>query len=245
MDEIGEMHPVQMNKLLKVLEDRLVRFDSAYYDPTDTKTPAYIHDVFQNGLPADFRLVGATTRGPEALPPALRSRCMEIYFRPLEREELAKVAQNAAQRAGFALAAADAALVAGYADSARTAVNLIQLAAATARQERRADIRRGDIAYVASCSRLTLNVEPEPPEAGVPGMVNALAVSGAQVGRLLRAEAVAMPGAGRLCVTGVVEQEEVSDGRGRKLRRAGMARDSAEAARTALARTGVAVDRCV
>ena len=239
LDEIGEMHPVQMNKLLKVLEDRLVRFDSAYYDPMDTRTPAYIHDIFQNGLPADFRLVGATTRGPAELPPALRSRCMEIFFRPLEREELAKVAQNAAKSAGIALTAADAALVAGYADSARTAVNLVQLAAATARQERRAGIERADISYVAACARLALRVEPEPPEAGVPGMVNALAVGGAEVGRLLRAEAVVMPGAGRLCVTGVVEQEEVSDGRGRKLRRAGMALDSAEAARTALARLGV------
>ena len=98
-----EMHPVQMNKLLKVLEDRVVRFDSAYYDPGDEATPAYIHDIFQHGLPADFRLIGATTRSPADIPPALRSRCMEIFFRPLEREELAQVAENAAQRAGCSL----------------------------------------------------------------------------------------------------------------------------------------------
>lgn len=243
LDEIGEMHPVQMNKLLKVLEDRLVRFDSAYYDPADAKTPAYIHDIFKNGLPADFRLVGATTRGPADLPPALRSRCMEIFFRPLEREELALVAENAARRAGYELSEADAALVAGYADSARTAVNLVQLAAATARQEKRAQITRADVEYVASCSRRTLQREMEPCAAGRPGQVNALAVSGAEVGRILRAEAVAKAGRGRLRVTGVVEQEEVSDGHGRKLRRAGMARDSAEAARTALSRLGVPIDR--
>ena len=243
LDEIGEMHPVQMNKLLKVLEDRLVRFDSAYYDPTDSKTPPYIHDIFKNGLPADFRLVGATTRGPADLPPALRSRCMEIFFRPLEREELALVAENAARRAGYELSRANAALVAGYADSARTAVNLVQLAAATARQEKRETITRSDVEYVASCSRRTLLRDPEPLKAGIPGQVNALAVSGAEVGSVLRAEAVASAGTGRLRVTGVVEQEEVSDGRGRKLRRAGMACDSAEAARTALSRLGVPVER--
>ena len=72
-----------LNKLLKVLEDRKVLLESAYYNSEDNNTPAYIHDIFQNGLPADFRLVGATTRSSEEIPPALRSRCMEIYFRPL------------------------------------------------------------------------------------------------------------------------------------------------------------------
>lgn len=69
IDEIGELHSIQMNKLLKVLEDRKVFLESAYYNSEDTHTPAYIHDIFQNGLPADFRLVGATTRSPHELPP--------------------------------------------------------------------------------------------------------------------------------------------------------------------------------
>ncbi|MDR0929033.1 MAG: ATP-binding protein, partial [Oscillospiraceae bacterium] len=42
LDEIGELHPTQMNKLLKVLEDRKVRLESAYYNPDDKHVPRYI-----------------------------------------------------------------------------------------------------------------------------------------------------------------------------------------------------------
>lgn len=103
LDEIGELHPIQMNKLLKVLEDRKVHFESAYYNGDDPAVPRYVHDIFKNGMPADFRLVGATTRRPEELPPALRSRCMEIYFRALSHDEIAQIALQAAARAGFAM----------------------------------------------------------------------------------------------------------------------------------------------
>ena len=79
IDEIGELHPMQMNKLLKVLEDRKVLLESAYYNENDRNIPAHIHDIFQNGLPADFRLVGATTRMPNEISSPLRSRCMECF----------------------------------------------------------------------------------------------------------------------------------------------------------------------
>ena len=39
IDEIGELHPIQMNKLLKVLEDRKVFLESAYYSSEDTPNP--------------------------------------------------------------------------------------------------------------------------------------------------------------------------------------------------------------
>lgn len=87
-----------MNKLLKVLEDRKVYLESSYYNSEDANIPNHIHDIFQNGLPADFRLVGATTRSPEELPPALRSRCVEVFFRALLPEEVRVIAMNAAQK---------------------------------------------------------------------------------------------------------------------------------------------------
>jgi Lon-like ATP-dependent protease len=63
IDEIGELHPVQMNKLLKVLEDRKVFLESAYYSSEDTNTPSHIHDIFQNGLP-DWGDDAAAGRNP-------------------------------------------------------------------------------------------------------------------------------------------------------------------------------------
>ncbi len=102
IDEIGELHPIQMNKLLKVLEDRRVLLESAYYNPDDPNLPRHIRDIFENGLPADFRLVGATTRLPQELPPALRSRCVEIFFRALTPEEVGTVARQAMERVGVA-----------------------------------------------------------------------------------------------------------------------------------------------
>ena len=50
IDEIGELHPIQMNKLLKVLEDRKVFLESAYYSSEDANIPFHIHDIFQNGV---------------------------------------------------------------------------------------------------------------------------------------------------------------------------------------------------
>ena len=60
------------------------------------------------------------------------------------------------------------------------------------------------------------------------GVVNGLAVSSAGEGLLLPIEAVCAPGRGRVTIAGIVEEEELSDGRGRKIRRMSMARGAAE-----------------
>ncbi|HEX6923368.1 MAG TPA: AAA family ATPase, partial [Bacillales bacterium] len=97
IDEIGELHPIQMNKLLKVLEDRKVFLESAYYNEENTQIPNHIHDIFKNGLPADFRLIGATTRTPNDIPPAIRSRCLEVFFREIRPDETKMIAKRAAE----------------------------------------------------------------------------------------------------------------------------------------------------
>ena len=242
LDEIGELHPVQMNKLLKVLEDRKVCFESAYYNPSDPHTPRHIHEIFQNGLPADFRLIGATTRSPSDIPPALRSRCMEIFFRPLEESELAFIARGAADKAGYALSEPDSLLIGRYCDSGREAVNIVQMAASAAQMDGRTAIARRDIEWVIDCGHYTSRPVPEKRELPSVGLVNGLAVFGAHQGAVLPIEAVAVPGSGRMHVTGIVEQEEISSGRGQTLHRPGTARAAAENAQTVLRAMGLPVD---
>jgi ATP-dependent Lon protease len=70
IDEIGELDLFLQNKLLKVLEDKRVSFDSSYYDPDDPAVPKYVKKLFDEGAPADFILIGATTRHPSEINPA-------------------------------------------------------------------------------------------------------------------------------------------------------------------------------
>ncbi|MCG6197724.1 ATP-dependent protease LonB, partial [Anoxybacillus sp. LAT_38] len=78
--------------------DRKVMLESAYYSEENTQIPSHIHEIFKYGLPADFRLVGATTRMPEELPAALRSRCLEIFFRPLKPAEIGSIVRTAVSK---------------------------------------------------------------------------------------------------------------------------------------------------
>jgi len=240
IDEIGELHPIQMNKLLKVLEDRKVFLESAYYSSEDTNIPAYIHDIFQNGLPADFRLVGATTRSPQDLPPALRSRCMEIYFRPLLADEIAQIAVNALKKIGLPPSPDAIDVVKRYATNGREAVNIIQLAAGLALSEKRDTIGAADIEWVVNSSQIPPRPDRKVPAEPQIGFVNGLAVYGPNMGTLLEIEVSAIPtgaGKGRYTITGVVEEEELGGG-SRTLRRKSMARGSVENVLTVLKRLG-------
>lgn len=242
IDEIGELHSIQMNKLLKVLEDRKVLLESAYYNSEDNNTPAYIHDIFQNGLPADFRLVGATTRSPQEISPALRSRCMEIYFRPLLPEEIGAITEGAILKIGLKPCPEAVEVVKKYATNGREAVNIIQLAAGMALTENRNTLEAADVEWVANSSQL----QPRPERSIHPhpqiGVVNGLAVYGPNMGTLLEIEVSAVPatvkGQGKFNITGVVEEEEIGSG-ARTIRRKSMARGSIENVLTVLRLMGL------
>ncbi|QLG38765.1 ATP-dependent protease LonB [Paenibacillus sp. E222] len=241
IDEIGELHSIQMNKLLKVLEDRKVFLESAYYNSEDTHTPAYIHDIFQNGLPADFRLVGATTRSPHELPPALRSRCMEVYFRPLLPEEIGQIAEDAIQKIGFSPCPEAVDVVKRYATNGREAVNIIQLAAGLALTEKRETLQASDVEWVAGSSQIQPRPDRKVPLRPQIGFVNGLAVYGPNMGTILEIEVSAVPALrdqGRINITGVVDEEEIGGG-SRTLRRKSMAKGSVENVLTVLKAMGI------
>lgn len=230
LDEIGELHPVQMNKLLKVLEDRRVFFDSAYYSPDNKAIPPHIHDIFENGLPADFRLIGATTRSPEDMPAALRSRCVELFFSPLGQAELERIAFDAAKRIGFDIGAEAISECAQYSAGGRDAVNMIQLAAGAAAEEARGVITKEDILWVARTCHHARRTYSTIRKEGAVGVCAGLAVTGSGSGVSIEIECTARraaKGTGRLRLLGMVEEEEI-ELRGRKLRRKGTALASAQ-----------------
>lgn len=240
IDEIGELHPIQMNKLLKVLEDRKVLFESAYYNEENSQIPSHIHEIFQKGLPADFRLIGATTRNPEEIPPAIRSRCMEIYFRELTSDEIIQVGANAAKKVNLSISDHALDILANYARNGRETVNLIQTAAGLAISEERNFIKDEDIEWVIQSSQLTPRMQGKIHDQSQVGVVNGLAVYGPNMGSILDIEIIAIPTdkGGTINITGIVEEESLGSS-SRSLRRKSTARGSIENALTVLRSMGV------
>lgn len=152
LDEIGELHPTQMNRLLKVLEDRCVFFESAYYSPANKKIPTYIHDIFKNGLPADFRLIGATTRHPHEIPEAIRSRCVEIFFNPLIRRDIEKILANAIKKLDVKTENGVEQLISLYTVNGRDAIKILQTAANIVNLEGRTSIEVSDIEWTLTAA---------------------------------------------------------------------------------------------
>ncbi|MDE3839804.1 ATP-dependent protease LonB [Bacillus methanolicus] len=243
IDEIGELHPIQMNKLLKVLEDRKVFLESAYYNEENTQIPTHIHDIFKNGLPADFRLVGATTRTPSEIPPAIRSRCMEVFFRELNQEEITTVAKKATEKVRLSITEKGLDILSTYARNGREAVNMVQTAAGLAINEDRNYIKDEDIEWVINSSQLSPRIERKIHPKSDIGLVNGLAVYGPNTGALIEIEVTVIPAKekGSINITGIVEEESIGD-RGKSIRRKSMAKGSIENVITVLRSMRVPAD---
>ena len=222
IDEIGEMDTTLQNKLLKVLEDKRAFFESAYYDPTDEKVPAYIRKLFEEGAPADFVLIGATTRDASSINPALRSRCAEIYFEPLTPEHIQTIVNNAVQRLNAQLAEGAAVLISEYTIEGRKAINILADAYSLALERYEQDtapdlpdeaeekdttaskneeqktnlpmvlITKEDIYKVAQVSRLSPYVTKKASDKCQVGHVFGLGVAG-YLGSVIEIEAIAFP----------------------------------------------------
>ncbi len=200
IDEIGEMDPVLQNKLLKVLEDKRVFFDSAYYDPYDHNVPQYIKKIFEEGAPADFILIGATTCDAAEINPAIRSRCAEVYFEPLTPQDIERIIANAAQKLGVKLEEGIPRLISEYTIEGRKANNILADAYGLALYRLNEQglpkeeplITRNDVYEVIQVSRLSPYVTVKGAAEGEVGRVLGLGVSGF-LGSVLEIEAVAFP----------------------------------------------------
>ena len=201
IDEIGEMDPILLNKLLKVMEDKRVAFDSSYYDPADPNVPKYIKRLFEQGAPADFVLIGATTRDPDDLSPALRSRTAEVFFEPLTQKHIQEIVRNAAAKLGVKVDPDIPAIVSDYTIEGRKATSLLVDAYGLALFRRvQSDgagaggvtITRDDLEETIRLGRLSPYVHARATQTSEVGKVFGLGVAGF-LGSVIEIEAVTFP----------------------------------------------------
>ena len=201
IDEIGEMDPVLLNKLLKVMEDKRVLFESSYYDPDDPSVPQYIRKLFSEGAPADFVLIGATTRDPSELSPALRSRAAEVFFEPLTQRHIQEIVRNAGSKLGVEMDPRVPEIVSDYTIEGRKATNLLVdafgIALFQSSREGALDIKKvrisvDDIEETVRLGRLAPYVRARASDTAEKGKIFGLGVAGF-LGSVIEIEAVAFP----------------------------------------------------
>ncbi|HEX3463252.1 MAG TPA: Lon family ATP-dependent protease [Candidatus Elarobacter sp.] len=196
IDEIGEMDPSMQTRLLKVLEDKRVTFESSYYDEHDPNVPAYVKKLFRDGAPADFVLIGATTRDPEAIDAAIRSRCAAVYFEPLTQAQVARIVREAAARLGAKLLRRVPDLIASYTIEGRKAVQILADAYGHALERsggtRGAAVREEDVLEVVQAGRIVQHTPARARRTREIGKAHGLGVL-QYVGSIVEIEAAAFP----------------------------------------------------
>ena len=194
IDEIGELDDFLQNKLLKVLEDKRVEFDSAYYDPDNPAVPLYVKKLFDEGAPADFILIGATTRQPQEINPALRSRCAEVFFEPLSNEDIQNIVEQAASRLSVELEEGVSEKISQYTIEGRKAVNILSDAYSMALYEQSGEgkiyITQKHMDSVVRMSRLVSCSQKKASEKPEIGKVFGLGVNGF-LGSVIELECIA------------------------------------------------------
>jgi ATP-dependent protease, Lon family len=197
IDEIGEMDVYLQNKLLKVMEDKRVFFESSYYDPHDDKVPQYIKKIFAEGVPADFLLIGATTRDQSEISPAFRSRCMEVFFEPLTSEHIERIVTNSAVKLEIDIDAEVSGIISEYCHDGRSANKILVDAYALALNEgdcrpERLKVEPRHIYEVIQNSRISPQILSKATEEAEIGKIFGLGVAG-HIGSLIELEAIAFP----------------------------------------------------
>lgn len=196
IDEIGEMDPLLLNKLLKVLEDKRVFFESSYFDPADPQIPLYIKKLFEEGAPADFVLIGATTRDPGEINPALRSRCAEIYFNPLEPKDIQQIVWQAADKLEAKIDESVPRIISEYVIEGRKANNILTDAYGLARfrnpDQTMAKVSPEEVYEVLRSARLSPYISKKAQDTLEIGRILGLGVYGF-VGSVLEIEAIVFP----------------------------------------------------
>ncbi len=197
IDEIGEMDIYLQNKLLKVLEDKRVYYESSYYDPLDEKIPQYIKRMFEDGVPADFVLIGATTRDREEISPAFRSRCLEVFFEPLNPASIKKIISNSVQKLNIEADSEVAEVIANYCTDGRSANKLLVDAYSLALIDADPDqekvcVKASHIYEAVQNNRTAPSVFSKAQDEAIVGKIFGVGVSG-HIGRLIEIESIAFP----------------------------------------------------
>jgi Lon-like ATP-dependent protease len=187
--------------------------------------------------------MGATTRTPNEIPPAIRSRCVEVFFRELDRDEIITVAKKAANKVRMDISEEGLSLFSTYARNGRETVNMMQIAAGLAISEERTDIKNEDIEWIVHSSQLSPRHDPKIADEEKVGLINGLAVYGPNSGALLEIEVKAIPAKekGNIIITGIVEEESIGT-QGKSIRRKSMAKSSIENVITVLRSMDVPAD---
>jgi ATP-dependent Lon protease len=185
---------------IREMDDALRELEKSMASPDVYENP----QLFEEGAPADFILIGATTRDPSEINAALRSRCAEVFFQPLSRRDIQSIVTNAAQRLGVKLGPEVASMISDYTIEGRKATSLVADCYGVALQrhgnekqvEAPIQIARADLEDVIQSSRLVPYVTVKANQSAEIGKILGLGVSGF-LGSVLEIEAIAFTAKGK------------------------------------------------